>query len=193
MLIWRIRIEPHTVHLKPQQANSTRTARFISLSKISYINSLNVSTHTLWTTFRTNNLNETRSYSTSSTTSSLRFTTLFDLESRQNRSRSVCYEDQTIFVWQYWGFWKWAGLLNLRRSLPLSYNVKFGDQIYSRQASQLLNNQTGNQDLSENKQKNFWIEIHLWNTLQVKMYSNLKRKIKFQINFRGGNCQENSE
>ena len=41
----------------------------------------------------------------------------------------------------------------LLRSKPLSYEVNVRDQIYSRHAFQLLKNQTGHQNLSENQQE----------------------------------------
>ena len=62
-------------------------------------------------------------------------------------------EDQDVFVWQYLSFRKWAGGQILRRSGPLSYDVQVKDQVYFRHASQLLQNWTGHQDLSNSQQE----------------------------------------
>ena len=114
-------------------------------SKISYRSPLFYQTVTIRTIFRSNNTNETRSYPTSGTASSLRF-----------QLRSVCNHDTTIrdryfnegqdvFVRQYLGPQKWATGQILRRSGPLSYDVQVGDQVYSSHAFKLLQNRTGHQ------------------------------------------------
>ena len=85
------------------------------------------------------------------------------LLSGRNHDRTVrerfFNEGQDVFVRQYLGPRKWAGGQVLRRSRPLSYDVKVGDQVYSRHASQLLQNRTGHQNLLDTQQEQL-LDIH---------------------------------
>ena len=74
----------------------------------------------------------------------------------RNHDRTVCDrlfdENHEVFVRQYLGPRKWAGGQILHQSRPLSYDVKVGDQNYSRLRSQIWKNKTGHQDLSDTQQ-----------------------------------------
>ena len=61
-------------------------------------------------------------------------------------------EGQEVFVRPFLGRRKYAHEKFLRRSDPLSYEVIVRDQVYFRNASQLLPNSTGHQDLSDTQQ-----------------------------------------
>ena len=59
---------------------------------------------------------------------------------------------QEMFVRQYFGPRKGVGTQILRKLEPLFYKVKVGNQIYSRHASQMLQNCAKHQDLSDRHQ-----------------------------------------
>ena len=118
------------------------------------------------------------------------------LRSVRNHDRTVrdrfFDEGQQVFVRQYLHPRKWAGGQVLRRSGPLSYDVKVKDQIYSRHASQLLQNRTGHQDLSDTQQEQL-LDIHpLLRQSESQDIRNLKRNFKFRFKpQRVGNLKEN--
>ena len=104
-------------------------------------------------------MNNIGSYSPSGSEAGRKFSTSFGSESRQNSSRSI-YRRRSISIRSTVSRPSEMGWrTSLRRSGPLSYDVKVGDQIYSRLASQLLHNRTGHQDLSDTQQEQL-LDIH---------------------------------
>ena len=97
-------------------------------------------------------------------------------------------------LYYYLGPRKWAGGQVLRRSGPLSYDVKVGDQIYSRHAYQLLQNRTGHHDLSATLQEQL---LDIYPPLRQSESQDIcKPGAKFRISYQtseGGKPQGKSE
>ena len=141
---------PRTVLLLPQPANSIQSAKVIFLFKdiVQYPTQLLSGHHP-------NYFSEKRfvRHSIFDLWYSVKSQVLIFVVRNHDRLVRDRFFDEglEVFVRQYQDPRKWAGGQSLSLSGPLSYDVLFGAQVYSRHASQLLQNRTGHQDLSDSQ------------------------------------------